>query len=202
MLKEYFNVKDDSQFDFVKSYNISPGSFLPVVYKDVVIKASNMKWGLIPFFTKDNKMSFPNTRIETVDIKISFKDSFRKRRCLIPVSGYYEWKNEEGKKIPYYFHSKDNGVIALAGIYNKTENGSCNFTIFTKESTEKLKEIHERMPVIIPKESWETWLNENSSIELIKNQVLKNAFEDLKFHKVSSEVNNPRNNIKDLVNEI
>ncbi len=203
-LKDLFNVVDDSQMNFNYSYNISPGSFLPVVYKNVVIKASNMKWGLVPFTNSKYKNNFFNTRIETADIKISFKDSFKNRRCIIPISGYYEWRQENGVKQPYYFFSTKNKILPLAGLYKQSfidGKAVSTFTILTKPSEGDLQTVHDRMPVILTRDLFEEWLN-SKDIDLLKKLVTDNKEQDIRFYKVSTNVNSVRNDSRTLINKI
>lgn len=123
-----------------------------------------LEWGLIPQWMK-TPPSRPmiNARSETLTEKPSFKSAFRHRRCLIPASGYYEWRTEERGKQAYHFTLAQGGVFAMAGLWETqlspdgSERETC--TIITTESTGKVREIHHRMPVILPPQHFETWLD-------------------------------------------
>ena len=147
-------------------YNIAPSTDI------MVIRDSNtsreglmMHWGLIPHWAKDTK-KLPllfNARAESLATKPMFKHAFRRQRCLIPASGFYEWKQlvDGRSKQPFYVSAKDGNPLSFAGLWetatiNETIIYSC--TIITTSSNDLMRSIHDRMPVILPPEAWETWL--------------------------------------------
>jgi len=150
-----------------------------VVYKQAVIKLENMVWGFLPIWDSQQKKLLPNARIETAEFKPTFSDAYKNNRCLIPVSAYYEWKKvldpQSGKvmkRIPYMFRRKDSKVFCLAGLYNikdKSNQKIFTFTVLTKDAYSEFKEIHDRMPVIVPEDFWQKWLEE----ELLDSGVRK-----------------------------
>jgi putative SOS response-associated peptidase YedK len=114
-----------------------------------------LKWGLVPFWAEDETIGsrMINARSETVAEKPSFRDAFKKRRLLIPVSGFYEWKKEDGAKQPFYISRKDGQPFSLAGLWERWDKGtnpleSC--TILTTEPNLLLAPLHNRMPVVVP----------------------------------------------------
>lgn len=135
-----------------------------------------MKWGLVPFWAKDDKIGYKmiNARAEGIDEKPSFKYAFKRRRCLILTNGFYEWKKQEdGNKQPYRFVIKDNKPFAFAGLWETWKKGeqplhSC--TIITTTPNEITEDVHDRMPVILHQDSYDLWLNpKNNDTEHLKS---------------------------------
>lgn len=152
---------------FPKNIEVSPGLVEPVIIKqEGLTLAWPMKWGLIPFWAKTrgvgNKMF--NVRAESLTTKIGFRKSFQTKRCLVPSNGFYEWKTENGKKIPYFIEVKDRPLFAFAGIYDQWEESVSgrevySFAIITTEPNFDIKPIHGRMPVILRPEQEKVWLD-------------------------------------------
>jgi putative SOS response-associated peptidase YedK len=152
--------------DFKPNRNISPGQYIPVVINQngQNILAS-LRWGLIPSWAKDasigNKMI--NARAETIAVKPSFKNAFQKRRCLIPVDGFYEWQKSGKVKKPFSISLTSGEPFGLAGLYEtwmspeKQSIHTC--TIITTEANELMQSIHDRMPVIVRKELYDFWID-------------------------------------------
>jgi putative SOS response-associated peptidase YedK len=152
--------------NFMPSRNVSPGQHIPVV---IGSERGNLLacclWGLIPFWAKDLSIGskFINARAETVAQKTSFKNAFIQRRCLIPADGFYEWRKDGKKKIPYCFVMKSGSMFYFAGLYekwvvpDKKQVDSC--TIITTSANTLVLAVHDRMPVIVPKVAQELWLN-------------------------------------------
>ncbi|WCJ37235.1 Abasic site processing protein HMCES [Euphorbia peplus] len=168
-------------------YNVSPGSNLPVIYREeggdgqgYILQS--MTWGLIPSFTKKiDKPDFYkmfNARSESLCQKGSFRRLLQKRRCLVAVEGFYEWKKDGSKKQPYYIHFKDGRPLVFAALYDSWLNAEgeliFTFTIVTTSSSSALQWLHDRMPVILSyKEATDTWLNASP----VKLDVLR-SYED------------------------
>jgi len=168
-IMEEFAIKKVAS-DFHPNWNISPGQYIPaVVQRDGQNILESFLWGLIPSWSKDpsigNKMF--NARAETVDKKPSFRDAFKKRRCLIVADGFYEWKREGNKKMPLYFYLKSGRPFGFAGIYEtwispeKKQINTC--TIITTEPNKLTQSIHNRMPVIVKKELEGFWIDPDSN---------------------------------------
>ncbi len=148
-------------------YNIAPSQPVAVIPNDGKNQLDFFVWGLIPSWAKDpaigNRMI--NARAETLPEKPSFRNAFRRRRCLIPASGFYEWKQVAGQKskTPMYIRLKSGKPFALAGLWERWDapDGSTvlSCTIVTTEPNELMREIHNRMPVILPQEAYKIWLD-------------------------------------------
>ena len=167
-IKEIFNL-DQIEIELKPSYNIAPTQDVAVIIENGNSKLTAMRWGLIPFWVKDISIGSKliNARSETIDEKPSFKHSFQKRRCLIVASGFYEWQKRGSNKSPYFIHFKDKKSFCFAGIYDnwKSPDGdkitSCS--IITTKASDNLKNIHHRMPVIIPENNFSLWFKNIST---------------------------------------
>jgi len=159
-----------------------------------------IKWGLIPSWAKKmsigNKMI--NARSETVTEKPSFKTSIRKRRCLIPADGFYEWKKSKGKSNPYYIRMKEDEAFAFAGLWDAWKSPEDKiietFTILTTSANDLLKPIHERMPVILHPEDYDLWLDPTVQ-DPSKAVPLLTAYpsDDMMTFPIGTFVNSPKN---------
>ena len=168
--------------EFGVSFNIPPTSIIPVIrYKQDAGRVGQLvKWGLVPSWAKDSSggATLNNARGETVAEKPSFRTSFAKHRCLIPASGFYEWQTIAGKKQPYYIHTSDpDAFFAFAGLLAawKSPEGQTLVTtcIITTTPNEVMEPIHDRMPVIIGTDQFDTWLdpqnnNPDALLQLIR----------------------------------
>lgn len=188
--------------DIVPRFNISPGQYSPVIFtkdnKTNIVEL--MKWGLIPFFSDTEKSSYTliNAKLETIDKKHILKKS---KKCIIPVSGFYEWKAEKDIKQPYYITTYNNEYIAFAGIYDiwedkKNNNKIACFSIITTKPNFKMKDLHDRMPFILNIDNEDEWIRDNIGYDELNELSYK---EDLNIYKVKRDVNSPLNDSKDLI---
>jgi putative SOS response-associated peptidase YedK len=175
----------------IPRYNIAPSQdILTIVQRDSSREATFMQWGLIPSWSKEAK-GIINARVETIDEKPSFSDSFQRRRCLIPADGFYEWERNGKISQPYYFQMKDEAPFAFAGIWDRwQQNDRC--AIVTTTANELLAEIHHRMPVILGSESHDLWLSEDSRAADLKEMLVPFPAHLMTSHAVSYEVNNAK----------
>jgi putative SOS response-associated peptidase YedK len=200
--KKKLRQRYDASLDNVwkKSYNIAPGNNQPTVTKNSPKTLQPMKWGFIPPFaeTDDEKRKWRNrglinARVETVEEKNTFRKSFQERKCLIPSTGFYEWKDEgRPNKTPYHIMPSKRKLFSFAGFYN---DGT--FVILTKESeNSKMADIHDRTPVILPIDKEEQYLDDE-----INGKDLE-GFEatGLEIKQVSRKVNDPENDSKNVLN--
>ena len=150
-----------------------------------------MQWGLIPHWAKDKKIGNHtiNARIETASSKPAFRDAWKRRRCIVPATGFYEWHVQDGKQ-PYFIHRKDGKPFGFAGLWEQWKSHDWelhNFTIMTTDVDAFMKPIHERMPVIVPANRIEGWLLYTQGSEVSYDP------DNMEMYPVSSYVNNPRN---------
>jgi putative SOS response-associated peptidase YedK len=201
-LKNIFNICN-SDFSATQSYNISPGQDVNIVlnYKfDNYLLSSNWGYNFINNKTKNNQ-SVINSRIETINSKLLFKDSFLKRKCIIPANGYFEWSEKEGEKKPYYIQLGDGELIYFAGVWRKEKYNNDKrrvFSIITKAADSNINKIHHRMPLVLNANAAQDYL------ELKDYNLNLNNFEDvdLKFTEVSKYVNSPKNNDEKCITRI
>lgn len=196
--------------DFNPRFNISPSqSVHAVVSHDGERKLTQQRWGLIPFWAKDPKIGYKmiNARSETIFEKPAFRDAFKKRRCLIPADGFYEWKKEGKAKQPFHFGMKDDSVFAFAGIWEhwKAPTGetveSCS--ILTTTPNELVTDIHDRMPVILPAAQYELWLTaEPARAEQLLDLLVPYAADGMRRYPVSSLVNSPKNDLAECAKAV
>lgn len=199
-----YGLLDDpsSSFGHVPRYNIAPTQVTPVVTIGQSKKLRGMKWGLVPHWAKDasigNKLI--NARAETAAEKPSFRDSFKNKRCLIPATGFFEWREDPvGKtKQPYYIKTKDQEIFSFAGLWSvwldkSTGEELLTYTILTTEPNDFLKKIHNRMPVILPANKENEWLDLGLAIEKVQNLLAQYPSELMDAYPVSKTVNSPKN---------
>jgi putative SOS response-associated peptidase YedK len=193
-------------------YNITPGSMVLACrlrddgQRDIVA----LHWGLIPSWSKDRKLGFRtiNARAETVADKPAFRAAFKRRRCLIPADGYYEWRATESGKQPYFFSSRDGRPLAFAGLWEQwtdKETGeqlqSC--TIIVTDANQRLRSIHDRMPVVLGVDDYATWLDPESNDRERLLALLQPADLDaIEAYAVDRRVNSPANDDPSLIEPI
>ncbi|WP_013324752.1 SOS response-associated peptidase [Gloeothece verrucosa] len=168
-----------------------------------------MRWGLIPSWAKDLKIGnrLINARAETVSEKPSFKSAFKHRRCLIIADGFYEWKKEGASKQPYYFQTLEAQPFAFAGLWETWKSPAAELiiscTIITTTANDLVQPIHERMPVILPKKSYDQWLDPTlTDLEELQSVLKPFSSQEMKAAPVSNLVNNPSFDNKDCIQTI
>lgn len=193
----------DSWTEFRASYNVAPTQAIPVVREaEEGRELVALRWGLVPFWAKDlsigNRMI--NARAETVAEKPSFRNAFRKRRCMVLADGFYEWRREGDQKTPYYISADDDRTMGFAGLWEdwtdkETGESVQTATIVTTEANTFMETLHKRMPVILSPEDASRWLATDESV-LADYPSIAPA---LKAWPVSLRVNSPRNNDGSLI---
>ena len=194
-LADYFSAS--LKYDIELSYNIAPSRTIPgLIAIDGERLIVPLRWGLIPSWCKD-QTKLPllnNAKSETIEIKPSFRHSFRQRRCLILADGFYEWDSKITPKQPYYIHIKNNKPFAMAGIWDRWISGektieSC--CIITMPANKKVSMIHDRMPVILPANNYDRWLDSSfQDVDALKNLFDNTAASNLlDTYAVSPRVN-------------
>ncbi|MEL6404043.1 MAG: SOS response-associated peptidase [Chloroflexota bacterium] len=183
----------------VSRYNIAPTQPVAIITNQDSKSLTLVRWGLIPSWSKDPKSNYSmiNARSETADSKPSYRAAFKRRRCLIPTTGFYEWiKTEDGKQ-PYFIHRSDADLFAFAGLWEiwngvgGEEIWSC--TILTTDANDKIKHLHHRMPVILDKEEQSAWLDNDEDPQALKTLLTPYDADKMAFYPVSKAVNNVRN---------
>ena len=204
-LNKIFEINESENVENGISYNIAPSQSTIIITNSKLFKIEKADWGMKFFDKRQNQeKNIINSRLETIQNKILFKESFEKRRCVIPANGYYEWSINDNIKIPYFINIPDKETIYFAGIWkylNFKKSSMKVFSIITKPSNSLLKEIHDRMPVTLSSEESKGYLDHNNS-DYLKNNV-KSIFEDyFEFFKISKFVNNPINNSSECIKPI
>jgi putative SOS response-associated peptidase YedK len=189
-------------------FNVAPTDEAAVVVQRSERRAvTRYRWGLIPHWADDTRVGSKmfNARAETLARSPAFRDAFARKRCLVPVDSFYEWRREGNVRIPYRIVRDDGRPLALAGLWagwHDDETGEVRrtFTIVTSGPNSLLRPIHNRMPVVVPPEAWDRWLDPSLS-QPAQLQGLLGPLEDerLEAYQVSRLVNNVRNDGPDLI---
>lgn len=195
---------DQTACEITENYNVAPSQeILAIIKHDNENWLEKLHWGLVPFWAKDisigNRMI--NARAETVASKPSFRNAFKKRRCLILADGFYEWKGTKGQKQPMYIALPDGEPFAFAGLWevwnpkDDPDNIYKSCTIITTQSSDSVREIHHRMPAILKPEHYETWLDSlNQDVKALENILQTGIVTELVSHPVSKNVDSVKNN--------
>ena len=201
-IQQHFDIPET--IDLSPRYNIAPSQDIVVIRhlsgKDYR-QLDMLRWGLIPGWAKDMKISYRmiNARAETLAQKPSFSAAFKKRRCLIAADGFYEWRHLGKTKQPYFVHMKNGAVFGFAGLWESwtSPGGSIveSCTIITTSANDLVRKIHDRMPVILHPQKYAAWLNQESWENSLLPLLVPYPASEMESYRVSSEVNNPKNNI-------
>ena len=208
-------VVDERQTDDLgPSYNVAPSQQVYAAAEhDGRRHLVALRWGLVPGWAKDPKIGnrLINARSETAAEKPSFSDAFRKRRCLIPADGFYEWQQrEDGRKVPYLIHRADEAPMVFAGLWSVWRDREApdaeplrTCTILTTGANAFMAGMHDRMPVILEPDAWDPWLDRDLA-DVERLQGLLGPADDrlLTGHAVSTEVNSPRHNHPGLLEPV
>ncbi len=187
-------------------YNIAPSQPVAVVPNDGRNRLDFFVWGLIPSWAKDpsigNRMI--NARAETLQEKPSFRNAFRRRRCLVLADGFYEWKKEGQGKIPTYIRLASGNPFAFAGLWESwnAPDGSnvLSCTIITTQPNEFMATIHNRMPVILPESSYSLWLESGEQdTRRLADLLAPYTSGEMQAYPVSPLVNNPKHDVPELI---
>ena len=189
------------------SYNVAPTQSAPVVRVDASGRRLDLlKWGLVPSGAKDAKIGYSliNARADTLASKPSIRQAFKTRRCIVPASGFFEWKKVgTGKKHPFYIRSKSDEPFFFAGLWEKSKPQGDevieSFTIVTTTPNELVAQLHDRMPVILDRAGIDTWLDPKASTKNLMAILKPYPAELMKFHAVSPAMNTARYNMPDCV---
>ena len=187
-------VKSNIKVDDLDNYNAHPTQKLPIIKSYTNGRAlESYEWGLVPGWSKklDKFKPLINARVETLMEKVTFKNLIQTSRCLVVADGYYEWKRENEKKIPYYFKRKDKKFMFFGAIHQNNQ-----FCIITREATPSVNLIHHREPLIINQSQISNYLDIKKEAMDILSSIKP---PELLYHEVSKDVNNPINNDPKLI---
>ena len=202
-IAERFEIHIDPAM-FSKTYNAAPSQTVPMTTNTEPEQASFHKWGLIPYWAKDESISnkLINARGETIAEKPSFRDAAEKRRCLVVTDGFYEWQRSGGEKQPYRITLADESLFTFAGLWEswKAQDGRDvrTFTIITTEPNALMKPIHNRMPVMLTPENERMWISDEP-LEGVMHLLQPYNEKEMNAYPVSSRVNSPKNNEASLI---
>ena len=190
-------VENSNKVEYDKNFNVAPQNKAPCIIDNNLVIAN---WGYFPDWLKSQSNPRPlfNTRYESLLEKKTFTSAFKNSRCLIPISGWYEWKEEDGIKQPYYFFDTSKSLLFAAGLYWNRSSGDIETSIITREAVDSLQVIHNRSPLLLTSEHRDMWVSDLSSEE-IYSEILDYTYDDIEFHKVDRAVNNPKNNNDSLI---
>ncbi|MCH8980081.1 MAG: SOS response-associated peptidase [Armatimonadetes bacterium] len=184
--------------DLQPRFNIPPTSVIPAVIQSEQGRELRLfQWGLVPSWAKDPAIGarMINARAETLAEKPTFRAAFKRRRCLIPADGFYEWIGDKGRKQPYYITMRTNRTFAFAGLWEYWEgvDGALETcTIITTEANETVAKVHDRMPVIVARGDYATWLDTRIETPPQLRPILTPyPPEEMKAHPVSKAMGNP-----------
>jgi putative SOS response-associated peptidase YedK len=194
---------------FGPRYNAAPTQALPVVRARAGggRELALLRWGLVPSWAKDPAIGarMINARAESLAERAAFRAAFRRRRCLVPMAGFYEWKKAGGRKLPYYVHPLNAELFAAAGLYEfwPGRDGAEpieSYAIITTNANEMMARIHNRMPAILHERDHDAWLDpENARADALARLLGPYPAEEMRAYPVSTRVNNVRNDDEGLI---
>lgn len=193
-------------FTIRRGYNVAPGHYIVIVRPERDQRVGDVAfWGLIPGWVKDpSAFSKPiNARAETLEEKPTFRTAFKRKRCIIPASGFYEWRAEGKAKQPFYIYPTDGDLFAFAGLmedwHGPNDEVMVSACIITTEPNRLMAGIHNRMPVILPREAWPLWLDPGAQTRELSPLLVPYPAERMAAHPVSSAVGNVKNDGPELI---
>ena len=196
--------------ELVPRYNIAPSESVAAIRENVnqERELALLRWGLVPSTTKDTKNAYRmiNARAETLSQRPAFRAAFAHRRCLIPADGFYEWQQTNDSKQPYFIRARDENPLAFAGLWERWQRGrqvieSC--TIITMSANQSLAPIHHRMPVILPEDTYDLWLDPSvQDPATLQALLLPYDAEKLVAYRVSKRVNHPKNDDAECIRQL
>ena len=194
--------------DLGPRYNAAPMQWLPVIRQRASGErvVQTLRWGLLPRWAKDETIAnrLINARAETLAEKPSFRSALRKRRCIVPADGFYEWAKRPDGKQPYYIHASDGRILAFAGLWerwSRPDDGEIidSFTIVTTVANDRMQVLHYRMPVILAPDATARWLDPPSEPDALSDLLGPCPDARLALHPVTRAVGNTRNDGPELI---
>lgn len=215
-IKVHFGVgadpRDKNRSDWKPRFNIAPTQLAPIIVQEGNRRELHLaRFGLIPFWAKDEKLahSLINARAESVDQKPAFRESWKRRRCIVPADGFYEWKTIGRKKQPYRIQPGKSPYFAFAGLWDRWRSPQGeeieSFTIITSDAQTEVSQLHDRMPVILPEDPdiQEAWLDpENENLANLKSLIRSPVHAVVEIYPVSTNVNSPKNDSPQCIERV
>lgn len=211
-LAAYFGAELADGVALEPSYNVAPtNDVYSVLVTDGLRRLATLRWGLIPPWASDVRIGnrMINARMETVAGSKAYRRPFRARRCIVAADGFYEWVPVPGErhKQPVYIHRTDGEPLAFAGLWERWRPPDADpvhsTTIITGPANDRIAEVHDRMPMLLPPSAWEPWLDPGLDDPAVVGGLLRPAPSELfTIHPVSREVNNPRRKSPHLIDPI
>lgn len=208
------NVFDEfDETNLAPSFNVAPQSFQPVVRLNSETGQRElipMRWGLVPYWSKDSKASFStiNAKSETVATSPAYREAWKSHRCLVPAEWFYEWqKVDEKTKQPYAIALRSDEMFAFAGLWETWKDKATGqklrtFTVLTTDPNELMEPIHNRMPVILARRDYGRWMAPTDPAHLPIDLLRPYPAQEMKAWKVGKEVGNTRNNDPSLIEPV
>lgn len=199
----------EQEIEFGPAYNAAPTQKLPVyrVHPEHGGELTLLHWGLIPSWAKEATIGarMINARAESVAEKPAFRAAFKRRRCLVPMSGFYEWKKAGDRKVPHFVQLLNAGIFAAAGLYEywPGKDGAEpieSYTIITTDANALMAKLHDRMPVILHERDYDAWLDpKNEKTDALTKLLGPYPAEEMRAYPISPRVNNVRNDGAELI---
>lgn len=219
VLAAYFGADQVEETLTEARYNVAPTTEVAVVVeRDDHRCLDAFRWGLVPSWAKDRRIGnkMINARAETVATKNAYRAAFRKRRCIVSADGFYEWTRlgPDDAKTPFYIHRADGAPLALAGLWERWRDPNAGddpstspwidtCTIITGPPNERIAEIHDRMPVMLPRDTWDRWLDPAfQDTDALQALLVPAPASELALHRVSTAVNNVRSQGPGLIEPV
>jgi putative SOS response-associated peptidase YedK len=209
-IAEAFRLGLPTTFEILPSFNVCPQSFQPIVRLDEETgkrELAQARWGLVPFWAKDAKMAYNtiNAKAETLATSPAFREALKRRRCLVPLDGFYEWEPSGGKnKQPYAVGLASGGLFGVAGLWDRWKDKASaewldTFTVITTDPNEVMEPFHNRMPVILRPDDFERWMEPGDPTRLPVDLLRPYPAGEMKAWKISPAVGNVRNDHSGLI---
>jgi len=212
-IAEVFRTGVPTTFEILPSYNVAPQTFQPVVAfnkKSLERELLQMRWGLVPYWASDPKVGYStiNAKAETLTTSPVFREAIKRRRCLVPADGFYEWQPIDRKnKQPFAFALKDGSLFALAGLFDvwkdkQTGQALFSYSVITTDPNELLEPFHNRMPVIVKPADYERWLAPAEPHHLPVDLLRPYPDELMTAWRISTAVGNVKNDDTNLITPV
>jgi putative SOS response-associated peptidase YedK len=196
-----FYSEELERYNPLPNFNVAPTHMMPVITSSDPTHLRIFRWGLIPFWAKNASVGHKmiNARAETLSEKPAFRHLIKAHRCIVPLDGFYEWKKEGGKKIPYRVVCPGEDIYVVCGLWDQwkdTQTGQnlYSYTIITVEANKKMSLLHDRMPAILHRDMEKVWLDESVPVREVLSLLVACEDDMIEYYRVSDKVNSVREN--------